>query len=64
MDDQKKKLNRVIMGLTDIMTHMDLTYLQNILPKHKKIYLLSSTSWNLLKITYMVGQKNQVSTDI
>jgi hypothetical protein len=45
----RQKLNREIMTLTMVTNKMDLTYLQNSPPKHKRIYLLPSTSWNLLQ---------------
>ena len=38
LDRSRQKLNREIMKLTDIMNHEDLTYLQNISYKQKRVY--------------------------
>jgi hypothetical protein len=40
----RQKLNRKKLEVTDVIKQMGLTYLQNISLKHKKIYLLLSTS--------------------
>lgn len=46
----RQKLNKEMLELTNIISQMNLTdSYRTILPKHKRIYLLLSTSWNFLQ---------------
>ena len=53
-----QELNRETRQLTDVMIQMDITRrLQNIPPKHKRTYILLSTSWTFSKIDPIHGDK-------
>jgi hypothetical protein len=44
-----QKLNREMLKIVDVINPKNLACLQNMSPKHKRIYLLLSTSQNFLK---------------